>query len=183
MEIKEKIDKGLSSTPKQKPCKEGEHSEIIEHPDVPDDEKDPMARVEAMRESGANQHEIDAAIHNINEGLITDGSQLSRGPTPDEKQNNANGDEQKIWAVCRKCHKKREVDQAPDNESTVEAKDVQKGWGDADQKSNNIQFAKEGGNVTYKIPKNKAEGQTGRAIHESFKSSNAQSRLRIVGIG
>lgn len=182
MDIGEKIAAGKSSTPKQKPCKPGNHSEVIEYPEVPEQEQDPMVRVDAMRRAGTNQHEIDSAIHNINDGSITHGSQLSRGVTLDEKNAGKNGDEQKIFAVCIICHEKREVDQSPDEKSTVEAKDVQKGWGDGGQKANNIQFAKENGNVTYKIPQAKARSQTGRAIHEAFEEAGAQAKLTIIGI-
>ncbi|QSQ16067.1 hypothetical protein [Myxococcus landrumensis] len=177
------VDK-LKKTPKAKPCPDGQHLDVIQHPQVPPGEEDPRQRVEAMRRSGATQNEIDGALHNIATGtpLITHGAMLSRGLTPEEKDANKNGDEQKIWAVCINCHRKREVDHAASPESVAECKDVQRGWGDATQRSNNIKFAQDGGSVTYKIPLSRAGGPTSRAIWNAFKDAGAQSRVKIVGL-
>lgn len=182
MQIGEKFNKQLNKTPKKKKCKAGEHDEVILHPDVPENEKDPMARVEAMRAAGTNEHEIQSAIHNIKDGSITDGSQLSRDLLPNEVSAEMTGDEQKIWAICKKCHQKREVDQAPSDTSTVEAKDLKLGWGDGKQRKNNLKRAKDGNSVIYKIPAKHAAGTKGRAINAAFKEMGAQSKLTIIGI-
>lgn len=182
MEMGEKFKAQLSKTPKQKTCPDGRHSEVIQHPTVPEEEEDPSVRVDAMEAAGVNAHEIDSALHNIADGSITHGNQLSRDLTPVEVDAGKNGDEQKIWAVCTICHAKREVDQAPDDDSTVEAKDIDKGWGSAGQKANNLASAGAGKNVTYKLPAGDAAGSKGRAIHEAFQAANAQSKLTIIGI-
>ena len=182
MQIGEAVFKQLNKTPKKKPCKDGEHDEVIQHPEVPQEEEEPMARVEAMRAAGTNEHEIASAIHNIKDGSITHGNQLSRDLLPDEIDRGKSGEDQKIWAICKKCHKKREVDQALSNDSTVEAKDLRSGWGEASQRKNNIKRAKDGGDITYKIPKNQASGSKGRAIHEAFQDQGVQSALKIIGI-
>lgn len=182
MEINEQTAALLNKTPKQKPCEAGSHDEVIQNPTVPEAEEDPEARVTAMEEAGVNAHEIASARHNIADGSITHGNQLSRDLTPDEVAEGRNGDEQKIWAVCRKCHASREIDQAPDADSTVEAKDLKKGWGEPDQKANNMQSAANGGNVTYKLPDGDARGTKGRAIREAFRDRGLQRQLTIIGI-
>ena len=44
--------------------------------------------------------ECDAAEHNINDGSITHGNQLSRKTTEKEEDEGAHPDDQKIWMVC-----------------------------------------------------------------------------------
>ena len=93
----------------------------------------------------ADPFEAAAAKHDHKEGDITKGEQLSRGPD----------DSQKIWAVCKKkcCGYRREIDQAPSPNHTVEAKGGKKSFSGTDQQKNNEQLVKRGKKVTYKIPK------------------------------
>src|SRR5690606_29789059 len=173
----------LAEEPRQRPCSDGAHDEVILHPDVPADESNPKSRVEAMRRAGTNQHEIRSALHNIADGSITHGRQISRDLTPEEKAAGKNGDAQKIFAVCKKCHFRRELEQAPDDRSTVEAKDLNVGWGTSGQKANNLAFARNGGRVTYKLPAGHANGIKGRVIRSEFREVGAQKNLTIVAIG
>ena len=182
MQIGEKLAFILSKTPKAKPCEAGKHEEVIQHPTVPEAEEDPAVRVEAMEAAGVNAHEIAAARHNIADGSITHGMQLSRDLTPDEVAAGTNGDAQKIWAICRNCHAKRELDQAPDDDSQVEAKDLEKGWGSAGQRANNLKSATDGKSVTYKLPASDAAGSKGKAIYDAFRAQNVQTRVKIIGI-
>ena len=55
--------------------------------------------------------ECDAAQHNIDDGSITHGNQLSRKTTEKEEEEGAHADDQKIWLVCTVCGYRREVDQ------------------------------------------------------------------------
>ena len=165
-------------------CGDGKHSEKMGYAEVPPDEVDPQARVAKMIEAGTDPHEVAAALHDIGAGHITEGKQLSRGLTPAEKaaKGQGHGDEQKTGLRCTVCGKWREVDQAHNDKSTVEAKDTAKGWGEESQKANNVKFAADGGHVTYKLPEGKARGQTGRAIWDRFKEGGGTPRVKIVPI-
>jgi len=162
-------------------CGAGNHSEIIEYPEVPPGEEDVNKRVEAMKRAGANDHEINAAKHDIAKGDITHGKQLSRGRTPEEKVAGTKPHEQMIWAICTECGYRREIDQSPNEKATVEAKDLKTGWGDKGQKLNNIKLAKDGTRVTYKLKELKARGQIGREIWQSFKAAGAHL-VKIIPI-
>lgn len=175
---------GQKSGPVDNDCGDGNHSEVMEYCEVPPDETDPRARVAKMQEAGTNQHEISAALHDIQAGHITHGRQLSRNLTPAEKaaKGQGHGDEQKTGLRCVVCKKWREVDQAHGDKSSVEAKDTAKGWGDESQKANNVKFAADGNQVTYKLPEGKARGSTGRSIWERFKEGGGTPRVKIVPI-
>jgi len=167
----------LKKNPKKKPCAVGEHVEIIEYPEVPPGEEKPEERLKAMKRAGATENELAAARHNIDNGSITHGKQLSRKLTPEEEKARKNGDDQKIIVVCVICQKSgttkgkgREIDQAPDKNTPVEAKKM-KSWGkkEKDQARNNAQFSKQSGKkAVYKIPSNQVSGQRGREIAKLF---------------
>jgi hypothetical protein len=136
-------------------CGAGKHSESIEYPEVPKKEWHPKKRVEAMRAAAKNAEdlfEVAAAEHNIADGSITHGRQLSRGPTPEEKAADADPDDQKVWAICSTCGYRREIDQAPDKNNTVEVKSSSDAITGSDQKTNNLARVRQGKGVTYKAP-------------------------------
>ena len=134
-------------------CGAGKHSEKTEKPEVPDAEKTPAGRLAAMAKTAltdGDKFEVKAAAHNIADGSITSGDQISRNPTPEEKAA-GNGDAQKIWAVCTVCGHRREVDQATDK-GNVEAKSTPKAVRAGAQKANNRALVANGTPVTYKTP-------------------------------
>ncbi|MCX4240157.1 PAAR-like domain-containing protein [Paraliomyxa miuraensis] len=136
-------------------CGPGNHSESIQYPEVPKSEWHPKKRVDAMRRVARSQEdlfEIRAAEHNIADGSITHGSQLSRNLTPEEKAAGVDPDDQKVWAVCKACGYRREIDQAPDKNNTVEAKSSSNALKSSDQKTNNLARVAQGKGVTYKAP-------------------------------
>lgn len=136
-------------------CGAGNHSESIQYPTVPKKEWHPSKRVEAMRSAARTPEdlfEIAAAEHNIADGSITHGNQLSRNLTPQEKAAGVDPDDQKVWAVCKVCGYRREIDQAPDKNNTVEAKSTSNALKSSDQKTNNAARVANGKGVTYKAP-------------------------------
>ncbi|MEM9460055.1 MAG: PAAR-like domain-containing protein [Myxococcota bacterium] len=171
------------SGPVENDCGDGNHSEVMEYCEIPPEEEDPNARVAAMRRAGTDPHEIKAALHDIDKGHITSGRQLSRDLTPEEKAEKGEGagDEQKNGLRCTICGKWREVDQVHDDNHTVEAKDLKKGWGKESQKANNVKFAADGNTVTYKLKETKAKGQLGKEIWDRFKAGGTH-RVKIVGV-
>ena len=137
-------------------CGAGKHTEQIDRPKVPPGEETPAGRVAAMKSVAStpgDAFEIAAAEHNIADGSITGGDQLSRSITPAEKAAGAHEDDQKIWAVCTVCGYRREVDQSPNDKSTVESKSSAKSAKENNnQKTNNKAMVAAGGTVTYKAP-------------------------------
>ncbi len=137
-------------------CGAGKHSEEIDRPKVPPGEETPAGRVAAMKKlatTAGDNFEIAAAEHNIADGSITSGDQLSRNITPDEKKAGAHADDQKIWYVCKTCGYRREVDQSPNDKSSVEAKSTAgAAKKSGSQKTNNKALVAAGGSVTYKAP-------------------------------
>ncbi len=136
-------------------CGAGKHSESVQYPEVPKNEWHPDKRLAAMRavaKTPQDLFEVAAAEHNIKDGSITHGSQLSRGLTPEEKAAGGHPDDQKIWAVCKACGYRRELDQAPDKNDTVEVKSTSDAISASDQKTNNLARVKQGKGVTYKAP-------------------------------
>jgi len=136
-------------------CGAGNHSEKVHYPDVPKNEWNPKRRLEVIKSQirhDGDVFECRAAEHNINDGSITHGKQLSRRITPDEKSADAHEDDQKIWMVCATCGYRREVDQAPDKNHTVEAKSTTEALKGSIQKTNNATLVRAGRKVTYKSP-------------------------------
>src|SRR5262245_56885808 len=136
-------------------CEDGEHSEKVESPQVPGDEKDPNRRIAAGRGAAAtdgDRFEMDAAEANLKEkgSTIKSGNQISRNRTERERRNGEKGDSQKCHLVCQICGKKREVDQVLARNSIVEAKSGDPN--DPGQLANNRKFVEDGGKVTYKLP-------------------------------
>jgi hypothetical protein len=136
-------------------CGPGKHKESVQYPVVPKDEWHPRKRLEVMKRLAATPEElfeVAAAEHNINHGSITHGSQLSRNITPEEQKAKTDPDDQKIWAICKACGYRREIDQAPDKNSTVEAKSTNDAVKASKQKANNRALVNQGKSVTYKAP-------------------------------
>jgi hypothetical protein len=136
-------------------CGAGKHTERVDYPDVPPDEWSPAKRAAAKRAAATTPEEIaecDAADYNIRQGHITHGSQISRNTTPEEEEAGAHPDDQKIWLVCTKCGYRREADEAPNKNSTVEVKSTEDALGASTQKTNNAARAAAGNSVTYKCP-------------------------------
>jgi hypothetical protein len=134
-------------------CGKGKHSEQTEKPTVPDDEKTPAGRLAAMTKTAVtdgDKFEVKAAAHNIADGSITSGDQISRNPTPEEIANRK-ADDQKIWSVCTVCGYRREVDQATDK-GNVEAKSTSDAIKGSKQKANNRALIAKGTPVTVKSP-------------------------------
>jgi len=96
------------------------------------------------------KYEVTAAAHNVADGSITSGDQISRNSTPEEIAAGKD-DEQKIWSVCTVCGYRREVDQATDK-GNVEAKSSGKAIRGSNQKTNNRALVASGTSVTYKSP-------------------------------
>jgi hypothetical protein len=172
---------------RREPCDAGEHSERIIRPEVHPDEADPNARADKMEqvanETGdAGDHfEVAAARHNIADGSITHGNQLSRKRTESEAEDGVNGDEQKIWAVCTICGAKRELDQTPTG-GVAEAKDRARNSGQHDQFANNAKLQKDGLHITYKVPDAQARGGRGKAIRDAFRSCGGRAPSIPFGI-
>jgi hypothetical protein len=136
-------------------CGAGKHIEKVHRPTVPKSEWNPRNRLQAMRDQAVTDGDVfecDAAEHNINDGSITHGNQLSRKTTQDEEDEGAHPDDQKIWLVCTTCGYRREVDQAPADDHTVEAKSTTDALKGSDQKTNNRSRLANGNEVTYKCP-------------------------------
>ena len=147
-------------------CGPGNHNERISYPEVPDDEQSPKRRIAKMREApSTNAFEIRAAEHDVKEGDITHGEQLSRDRTPEEKERGVDGNAQKILAICQVCRHAREIDQAPNKNSTVEAKDIDSSPAGTNQFRNNEKFIEGGGKeVDYKLPKATVSEQAVEAV-------------------
>jgi hypothetical protein len=137
-------------------CGPGKHTEEIDRPKVPPGEETPAGRVAAMKSVAStpgDAFEIAAAEHNIADKSITSGDQLSRDISPAEKAAGADDGDQAIWAVCTVCGYRREVDQSPNDKSTVESKSSAKAVKkNVAQKANNKAMVAAGGTVTYKAP-------------------------------
>ncbi|MEP7306566.1 MAG: PAAR-like domain-containing protein [Acidobacteriota bacterium] len=136
-------------------CGAGKHTEEVHYPTVPEEEEDPKKRLAAMKAQATtdgDRFECRAAEHNINDGSITHGRQLSRRTTPQEEQAGAHADDQKIWLVCTVCGYRRESDQSPAPNHNVEAKSTTDALKAAKQKTNNAARVQAGSKVTYKSP-------------------------------
>ncbi|MFL5350011.1 MAG: hypothetical protein ACJ8AT_34980 [Hyalangium sp.] len=151
---------GGGSLPFSKPladpaCPDGEHVERIYFPEVDPAEATPLKRIEKLKEAGADPFEIAAAAHNVQEGHITHGRQISRGATQAELSADLPGNHQHIKAVCVKCGQFRELDHASSKTSPVECKDQKGSYGGTAQFKNNKTLAERGYKVSYKVPANK----------------------------
>ena len=104
-------------------CGAGNHSEVIEYPEVPKSEWHPNKRLAKAREAATTPEdlfEIAAAEHNVRAGTITHGRQISRKLTPAEQEAGEDPDSQAIWAICSVCGYRREVDHAASRTDTSE---------------------------------------------------------------
>src|SRR5262249_17187361 len=136
-------------------CGAGRHTEKVHRPTVPKSEWHPRDRLQAMKDQAVtkgDRFECRAAEHNINDGSITHGNQLSRRTTEEEEDEGAHPDDQKIWMVCTRCGYRREVDQGPTDKQTVEAKSTTDALKGSEQKANNRARVAKGNKVTYKCP-------------------------------
>jgi len=136
-------------------CGAGKHTEEIEKPKPPPGEEKPAGRLAQMAKdavSKGEKFEAAAADHNIKDGSVKAGDQLSRGRSPDEEAAGKKGDEQFIWAVCTVCGYRREIDQAGEH-GVVEAKTSgSAALAKAKQLANNAELVSTGTPVSYKIP-------------------------------
>jgi len=137
------------------PCDDGEHSEVVEFPQVPGDEKDPKARIAAGGKAAiteGDRFEMAAAEANFKEPgtEIKKGNQIGRNLNEKEKANDENGESQKTHLRCVICGKTREVDHVLNRKSIVEAKSGNPR--NPAQIANNKKFVADGGKVTYKLP-------------------------------
>lgn len=153
-------------------CPDGQHNEIISYPKVPPGEDNPWTRVEKMKQvKGYDEFEICAAIHDIEQGDITHGKQLSRQLMEDEMViENIHPDSQKVLAICKKCGKSREIDQAPNKMETVEAKAI---TGNVRQQKlaqyiNNQKLQKNNRKVNYKIPASQKRDRSKENLKKDF---------------
>jgi hypothetical protein len=151
---------GGGSLPFAKPvadpsCPDGEHVERIYFPEIDRAEKNPWKRIEKMKEAGADSFEIFATEHNVKEGHITNGRQISRGATQAELDAGLPGNHQHIKAVCIKCGQFREIDHASNRKAPVECKNQKSSYGGTAQFKNNMAMVEQGYKVSYKIPANK----------------------------
>jgi Domain of unknown function (DUF4150) len=152
-------------------CGAGKHSEKVHYPEVPKSEWSPSKRLEAMKDQvrkgtefeAGDEFECMAAQHNIDDGSITHGSQLSRRKKGEEDEGS-----QYIWLVCTICGYRREADQAPDKDHTVEAKSATSALKASDQKTNNRALVSQGKAVTYKAPKIENYQQYNSLIDSGF---------------
>lgn len=156
-------------------CGAGNHTEELHRPDVPPEEHDPNARArwkEAFdNDTDGDVFEARATRYNIAKGHITDGNQISRNISPSEKAAGAHEDDQKLWLVCTVCGYRREVDEAPADDHTVESKSSEDALGGSDQKTNNRARVAAGNTVTYKSPPIENYGTYSEGlINQGFKS-------------
>ena len=136
-------------------CGAGKHVERIQYPEVPKSEWHPQKRVDVLRSlavTDGDMFEVAAAQHNVDDGSITHGSQLSRPLTPEEEAAGENGDSQKVFAICNVCGHRREIDHAPNKNSVVEAKSSDQAVRAGRQRANNSALVGRGLSVTYKTP-------------------------------
>ena len=136
-------------------CGAGNHSEEVQRPKVPPNEADPQKRIDkiaAMATTTGDAFEAKAAQYNLDKGHLTHGSQMSREITPEEKAAGLHPDDQKVWMICTVCKHRREADEAPDDDSTVEAKSTAEAVTGGKQKANNAKRIADGNQVTYKSP-------------------------------
>jgi hypothetical protein len=156
---------GLKFGEDDETCGPGNHKEKISYPSVPDDEQSPQGRIARMRETpNANAFEIAAAEHDVRAGDITHGEQLSRDRTQEEIDQEVNGHAQHILAICQVCRHAREIDQAPDKNNTVEAKNIGSSPAGSNQFLNNEKFIEGGGkSVNYKLPRSTVGQQAAEA--------------------
>ena len=169
MATKEKQGKQSGKGEDVEPCGAGNHVERIRYPDVPMSEQSPANRIKKMEEAGADPFEIAAAKHDVESGDITNGRQLSRDATDEEKAAGKKGDDQHVKFECMICGQTREVDQAPDKNSTVEAKDQEGSFAGTDQYRNNVNVATMGGRkVAYKIPESQLRERRVDTLRDTF---------------
>jgi len=161
-----------------RPCADGQHVEVMEYPQAPDAERDdPEERIKEGRKTAVtrgDKFEMEAAQANLREkdSGIKSGNQISRNLNETEKRAEKPGDSQKVHVVCTICGKKREVDQALNDKSIVEAKSGDPG--DPGQYANNEKFVADGGTVTYKLPK---------PVNEQRREALEDRGFRVVGVG
>ncbi len=172
---KNKQKKEKSNEEKPEDCGPGNHVERIVFPDCPKNEQKPENRIKKMEEAGNHDpFEIAAAKHNVKSGEITNGRQISRNRTESEKAKGEKGDNQHVKARCIICEREREVDQAHDRNSSVEAKNQEGSFAGTDQYRNNVQMATVGGKkVTYKIPESQLRERRVDTLRDNF---------RVIGV-
>jgi uncharacterized Zn-binding protein involved in type VI secretion len=115
-------------------CEEGEHIEEIVKPDTQGQTVEERINDKARAaKSEGDRFEVAAVLHNLADAArgnlagISNANQISRGPS----------DSDKVWAVCRKCGYRREIDHVLDDGTAVEAKSSGKALSDSEQKVNN----------------------------------------------
>ena len=130
-------------------CEEGSHNEEIVKP-ILDESETVESRIQSKLHAAQNDgdlFEVTAVRHNINAAAqqpkkmagISNPNQISRGPS----------DSDKVWAVCRVCGYRREVDHVLDDGTVVEAKSTGNAVSDSAQKANNGALP---GGCIYKSP-------------------------------
>jgi hypothetical protein len=129
-------------------CEEGAHNEEIVKPDTENQTVADRIRDKASAAQNAGDaFEVAALQHNLNAAAqgkmagISNANQISRGPN----------DSDKVWAVCRTCGYRREVDHVLDDGTVVEAKSSGQAVSDSVQKVNNGALP---GGCIYKSPSN-----------------------------
>ncbi|MCI5166900.1 MAG: DUF4150 domain-containing protein [Candidatus Electrothrix sp. GM3_4] len=136
-------------------CGPGQHKESVQFPNVPKSEWHPnkrLAMLKKLAKTAEQKFEVAAAKHNIDNGTITHGSQISRPLTPEEKKKGLHSKDQEVTAVCKVCGYRREIEHAPNKNSTVEAKSTSAALKASKQKANNLSLVQKGKTVTYKAP-------------------------------
>lgn len=134
------------------PCPAGEHVERIYFPDVPPDEERLTSRLNKMKEAGNDPFEIAAVEHNIKAGHITNGRQISRAATREERNAGLKGNHQHVKAVCVKCGQFREIDHASSKNRVTECKNQEAPFGGTEQFRNNRTLVERGKDISYKVP-------------------------------
>ncbi len=141
-------------------CAEGEHTEELVKPDTEDQgvEERIANKAKAAKEPG-DFYEVTAIRHNLAAAEagklagISNANQISHGPW----------DSEKVWAVCRVCGYRREIDHVLDDGTAVEAKSSGEAVTASRQKLNN--GALPGGSI-YKSPSD--SWQRGKSLWQDY---------------
>ncbi len=129
-------------------CEEGTHNEEIVKPDTGNQTVQERINDKARTaKNNGDRFEVAAINHNLAAAAngklagISNANQISRGPM----------DSDKVWAVCRICGYRREIDHVLDDGTAIEAKSSGNAVSDSEQKINNGALP---GGCIYKSPNN-----------------------------
>lgn len=141
-------------------CEPGAHSEEIVKPDTGGQSvADRIADKARAAVTDGDRYEVTAVQHNLAAAAqgklagISNSNQISTGQHESDK----------VWAVCRICGYRREIDHVLDDGTAVEAKSSANAVADSKQKLNNVALP---GGCIYKSPSN--SWQQAKSLWQDF---------------